>query len=503
MPFFWKLFFSTTLISAVFFSIGSFYITYSSFDNALQREMESIEQENDVMISSVKSELESSLKASIYQSDSEIVRDLEDYGVLPSDIAAIVDGNFSNDTSDIETWIDETIQSMTVSMYGEVIPFRITDSRAKVIAQSKWTEMDDDLLRKLKANNMRGCEVVRQGDEYFIHCASAVFIFDNTLYIENYRSITNIFNNRIQQQRSGMYITGIMLVSMAAVSFVVSKWLTKPISALSAASRRFSEGSFCERVAIRSNDEIGRLAADFNSMADRVETTVAELRDSAERQEAFVNSFAHELKTPLTSIIGYADVLRSKPLSDEQIIEYSHIIFQEGQRLEAMSMKLMELIVLKKQDFDFQTIPAKMLLRSVENTVRPIFRENNIQFYAKYENDRLLIEPDLIKTVCINLLDNARKSIFRDGRVWLMGKRVGDQYRISVIDNGRGMEQHELHKITNPFYMVDKSRARLQGGAGLGLSICAEIAALHDSALEFKSEPDKGTCVSVRLPTRR
>ena len=496
MPFFWKLFFRTTLISAVFFSLGSFYITYSSFDNALQREIQSIEQENDVMISSLQRELESSLKASAYSADSEIVSYLEEYGLM-------MEGQFYSSISDIDAWIDETVGSMTVSLYGEVIPFRISDGHAKIIAQSKWIGMEDNLLTKLDNENVRGCQIVQYGGDYFVHCASAVSIFGTMLYIENYRMITNVFDNRIRQQRSGMYITGIMLVSMAAVSFVVSQWLTQPIRELSAASRQFSEENFSERVTIRSHDEIGGLAADFNAMADRVEETVEQLRDSAERQEAFVNSFAHELKTPLTSIIGYADMLRSKSLSPEQVIEYSDTIFKEGQRLEAMSMKLMELIVLKKQDFEFQTVPAKKLLQSVETTVRPIFKEHHIKFYARYENDWLNVEPDLIKTVCINLLDNARKSVSEGGSVWLLGKKAGESYLISVVDNGRGMEQDELNKITHPFYMVDKSRSRLQGGAGLGLAICSEIAALHDSALEFKSALGKGTRVSFRLHTRR
>lgn len=496
MPFFWKLFFSTTLISAVFFSIGSFYITYFGFDNALQREIQSIEQENDVMISSLQRELESSLKASAYSADSEIVSYLGEYGLS-------IEGQFYNSIPDIDTWIDETVGSMTVSLYGEVIPFRISDGHAKIIAQSKWINMEDNLLTKLYDENVRGCQIVQYGSDYFVHCASAMSIFGTTLYIENYRMITNVFDNRIRQQRSGMYITAIMLVSMAAVSFVVSQWLTQPIRELSAASRQFSEENFSERVTIRSHDEIGGLAADFNAMADRVEETVEQLRDSAERQEAFVNSFAHELKTPLTSIIGYADMLRSKPLSPERVIEYSDTIFQEGQRLEAMSMKLMELIVLKKQDFEMQTIPAKKLLQSVETTVRPIFKEHHIKFYARYENDLLLVEPDLIKTVCINLLDNARKSVAEGGSVWLLGKKTEERYIISVVDNGRGMKQDELNKITHPFYMVDKSRARLQGGAGLGLAICSEIAALHDSVLEFKSALGNGTRVSLRLPTRR
>lgn len=503
MNFFWKLFFSTTLISAVFFSIGSYYLICSGFNNSMQLEIQSISHENEMIISSVKSELESSLKSDVYGIDDNLLQYFEKYGIAytSTDSNISIEGErYNNYLDDIEKWMNETISSMTVSAYGEIIPFKISDDESNVICESQWIDTGGNLIDKLK-DNTRGYEIINSGENYLIHYASTVSILGNIIHIENYRDITNLFINRMEQQRSGMYITVIMLASMAVVSFIVSKWLTGPINKLSVASRKFSEGDFTDRVIIKSEDEIGALSKDFNSMADRIEETVGELHDSAERQEAFVNSFAHELKTPLTSIIGYADMIRSKSMSIERAIEYSDIIFKEGKRLEAMSMKLMELIVLKKQDFQLQRITAKKLLHSVENTVRPIFEDNGIKFYIKVENAILLAEPDLIKTVCINLLDNSRKSISAGGIIVLSGEKSGDGYVISVMDNGRGMKQSELKKITDPFYMVDKSRSRLQGGAGLGLAICSEIAKLHESVLEFRTEPGKGTCVSIKLKT--
>lgn len=518
MKFFWKLFFSTTAISAVFFSIGSYYLIYSGFNNSLQREIQSISMENEMIISSVKSELRSALKDT-YGTDKIFMKYLESYGItedsfsdLPLDLigsvvydsgnqaATIGDEQVDDYSAYVEKWMNDTISSMTVSVYGEIIPFKISNSKSETICESKWRGIKGKLIDELN-NDTRGYEIINSGNDYFIHYASSFSLFENTLYVENYRSVTNIFNNRIQQQRSGMYLTVIMLFSMAAVSFIVSKWLTKPINELSAASHKFSEGDFTDRVQINSNDEIGELSNDFNSMADRIEETVERLQDLAERQEAFVNSFAHELKTPLTSIIGYADMMRSKEMSTEHVVEYSDIIFKEGKRLEVMSMKLMELIVLKKQDFEFRPISSKKLLQAVANTVRPILIESGIKFCVKVENAVIFAEPDLIKTVCINLLDNARKSINSGGIIVLLGKKLNDGYVISIIDNGRGMRKDELKKITDPFYMVDKSRARLQGGAGLGLAICSEIAKVHGSTLEFKSELGKGTCVSIRLKT--
>lgn len=104
-----------------------------------------------------------------------------------------------------------------------------------------------------------------------------------------------------------------------------------------------------------------------------------------------------------------------------------------------------------------------------------------------------------MESVCLNLLDNARKAVDTEGRILLEGAPTADGYRIQVSDNGRGISPEDLGRITEPFYMVDKSRSRAQGGAGLGLTVCQRIVALHGGTLTFESTPGKGTRVSVDL----
>ena len=118
------------------------------------------------------------------------------------------------------------------------------------------------------------------------------------------------------------------------------------------------------------------------------------------------------------------------------------------------------------------------------------------------ENDGravLLLEPNLMKTLLYNLIDNACKASEADGDIFLTGESDGDTYRFSVQDHGRGIPRDELNKITEPFYMVDKSRSRKQNGAGLGLALCQLIAQLHGGELHFESELGKGTCVSFHV----
>ncbi len=154
---------------------------------------------------------------------------------------------------------------------------------------------------------------------------------------------------------------------------------------------------------------------------------------------------------------------------------------------------------MKKQDFVIKRIFAKSYFDEIIGIMQPVLKNENIDLVTSTEEAILMIEPDLMKTVCFNLLDNARKSIDQSGKIVFSGMWVEDEYQISIEDNGKGMEESELSKITEAFYMVDKSRAKALGGSGLGLAICADIVKIHHARMEFTSSPKKGTRVAIRL----
>ena len=110
-----------------------------------------------------------------------------------------------------------------------------------------------------------------------------------------------------------------------------------------------------------------------------------------------------------------------------------------------------------------------------------------------------MVEPDLFSSVIANLVDNSRKAMDKGGNILIMGESINGNYRIRVIDNGRGMPEEAIRHITEAFYRVDKSRSRAQGGAGLGLTLCKEIISLHNGKIAFASKEGEGTCVSVTI----
>lgn len=230
-----------------------------------------------------------------------------------------------------------------------------------------------------------------------------------------------------------------------------------------------------------------------------LEASISNLEDVANRREEFIASFAHELKTPLTAIIGYADMLRSKEMSPKSRFTAAGYIFSEGKRLEALSLKLMDIIVAGKQGFDLKQFEVGYFIRSIAAVTVPSLSNEGMTLDMRWEPGEIRVEPDLFKTLMINLVDNARKASHKNGTIEFYGKAEDGGYALYVRDHGRGMKQEELSKITEPFYMIDKSRSRAQNGAGLGLALCQRIAELHGTSLEYESEVGKGTTVRIFL----
>lgn len=303
-----------------------------------------------------------------------------------------------------------------------------------------------------------------------------------------------------QQDIMGQYFTRCYLGAMAAGTVLLgllSALLTGPLKRMSRAARRMAEGCYEERLPQGSRDEIGGLADSFNQMAAAVEGKIEELSRAAREKEDFVENFAHELKTPLTSIIGYADTIYQKELSREENRRASWHIWNEGMRLEALSLKLMELTVLHRQEFPLQELPGEELLADAAESLSPIFQEKGIEFQLRTEQAYVMADYDLLKTLLINLVDNSIKA--GCSRIELGGRKEEKGYLVWVEDDGCGMEEEELCRITEAFYMVDKARSRKQHGAGLGLALGDRIAAVHGSRLQFESRKGFGTRVSFYL----
>ncbi|MCM1327056.1 MAG: HAMP domain-containing histidine kinase [Bacteroidales bacterium] len=338
-------------------------------------------------------------------------------------------------------------------------------------------------------------QVCRQDGGSSILIAACVLQGETKIGLVTETDITSI----VDTQRSMMtYFQRIYLIIMAIgfpVIFLLTQVLTGSIKKVSKVARRMAKGNYAERIPIDRQDEIGELAADFNQMAEQVEKRIAELSDAARQKEDFAANFAHELKTPLTSVIGYADMLYQRELPREQVKSAAEYILNEGMRLEALSLKLMDLFVLDKQDFLLEDTSVQDIFENLRQGVEPLCEKRGVSLHMEMEEGRIKTDYDLFKTMMLNLIDNAIKADCKD--IWILGKRNKGRYQICIKDNGKGIPPEELSRITEAFYMVDKSRARKQHGAGLGLALVLKIAQIHKAGMRIASDGRSGTEVYV------
>ena len=316
-----------------------------------------------------------------------------------------------------------------------------------------------------------------------------------SIYIVNMYDITSIYEERTRQLKDIMYADIIIIIIASVFVSIFSKILTRPIEKLNEASKKIALGKFNERVNIKSNDEIGELASSFNIMAEEIENRINSLNLSIKQKDDFISGFSHEIKTPMTAIIGYSDLLRLKKCDDETRITALNYIYSESKRLEELSYKLLSLMELSKDKIELKKLNIKSFILK---TCRRIILEN-IEIKVDLEDCIVKADESLLEVVIRNLIQNAKKAEPKDLCIYITGKRRGNKYVISIIDTGFGIPKEHINRVTEDFYMVDKSRSRKNGGTGIGLSLCKKILELHGSKINIESEENIGTKVYFEL----
>ena len=286
---------------------------------------------------------------------------------------------------------------------------------------------------------------------------------------------------------------GVLTAAILALFFIVRRSLL-PLQSLSDGARSIAAGAYDRRVQEKRRDEIGSLGRDFNRMAEAIEGHIREVEESEEKKTLFMGSLTHELKTPLTAISGYAQTIRSVKLPDDDRDEALRYIHEESRRLDRLSKKMMRLLELEENtELIFETVAVRDLFENAVRTCAAAAKEKGVILEIGDCSGEIQADRDLMGEVLINLIDNGVKA----------GK-AGDTVRLYtedgcmvVEDQGCGIPAEEIHRITEPFYMVDKSRSRKSGGAGLGLALTATILKRHGMALSIESEVGYGTKISI------
>lgn len=357
-----------------------------------------------------------------------------------------------------------------------------------------------DLFENLAVGG-KNYQICKQEDGYVIYVSSCNKVEGKNLCIISRTDVSQAYllmESQITYFR--WVLLGILLVA-SGIMFFVSWYLTRPLEKLNTATNEIAKGNYSNRVTVKSKDEIGMLATTFNSMAQAVSDRVADLQEMIHKRDQFVADFTHEIKTPMTTIIGYADTLRSMELPREEEIMALSYIFSEGKRLEAMSQKLFDLIYLREHEIEKQMLHTTDLGKEILTIATPILEQKHIELTVDMEPSTLFGNRELLITVFLNLIDNARKASKEGSEIEVKGRLLGEKedlrYECTVTDHGIGMTKEDAKRICDEFFMVDKSRSRKEGGAGIGMSLVALILEHHDAKLLVESTLGEGTVMHI------
>ena len=319
-------------------------------------------------------------------------------------------------------------------------------------------------------------------------------------YLVVYSDFTEI------QKQCGLFWNsyGIVVFIISVISGLLilasAKKITKPLSLLTKVSDEVALGNYGKKVDVKSSDyEITALSESFNSMSLAIEQKIKEIREESEKRNIFVADFTHEMKTPMTAIIGYAQMLRSYDLNTTEKDQAAEAIYNEAKRLEKLSLQLLDLYVFQNEQIEMEKLNLLTIGEQLKATLKHLSEKYDVLFSIDFDDETICANGVLLLSLLYNLVDNAFKASEPQTTVKIYSKSSNDIVRVFVEDKGRGIAKENIKLLAEPFYREDKSRSRKFGGAGLGLSLCKEIATLHSTELSFESEKGNGTTVSFTL----
>ena len=288
-------------------------------------------------------------------------------------------------------------------------------------------------------------------------------------------------------------------VALAILLYFVLRKLYSPLEKLRKATSDISRGDFSARADESGNDELSALAKDFNSMSDKISEQIKELEATAEQKQRMLDDLAHEMRTPLTGIHGYAEYIKNANISDDERIDAIDYIMKEAMRLKSISEILLDTAFIRENKIEKAPVSANELLIDTKSRAEMLPGAKDVEINALDTDITVECNKTLVELLLSNLTENAIKACRNGGKVELSAYELDSSAVICVKDSGVGMTKEQLAHITEPFYRTDKARSRKEGGTGLGLALCDTIAKAHGAELSFESRVGKGTKAMINL----
>lgn len=350
-------------------------------------------------------------------------------------------------------------------------------------------------LKALKLN--RRNYIIREVDKKTYIFVSSNIILKNRQYIFSCaKNIQSLYDENFSQILFLLKMNIVITIILVGMTYISSKYLMRPIKALIESSTEISKGSFENQIEVVTSDELGILTKNFNKMSNSLKINFLKMQEMINERERFIRNFTHEIKTPLTSIIGYSDFLRRIEYDQKNFSKSLEYIYNEGKRLELLRSKMMDLILSENNKAELELGSVKEKIEIAIDSMRLVLKEKDIQIEIIGFDFEIKMEKNLFVTMITNIIDNSIRA--SDNHSKIVVKLIENERKIEIIDYGIGIERSKLAKIKEPFFVGDASRKKKDnGGFGLGLSIVEQIVRIHFAKIEIESEINKGTSIRI------
>ena len=344
--------------------------------------------------------------------------------------------------------------------------------------------------------------------ELFGKLDSGAFVYVST----NYQSMAEnigIFNSFLLYVGVGVIISGVILMVFIGNNF------TKPIRKLTEIAQKMADFNFEVRYPVKEHDEIGVLGSSINTLSENLEEKISELKTANnelqkdiekkiqidEMRKEFLSNVSHELKTPLQSIIGSAELMENNLVKEEDMPRFVGHIRKEAERLVNLVEDIIRLSWLdENRDMETELVSLKDIAAETKEALENTANEKNVTINISGEDIKLHGVRSLLYEIVYNLCENGIKYNKEGGKVDITLSKEAGKDILVVEDTGIGIKEDQQSRIFERFYRVDKSRSKETGGTGLGLSIVKHAAMYHNADVTLESTEGQGSKFTVMFP---
>lgn len=444
MKFRYKVLFTNLILLSLGLGLVGYLMIHKNFELAKQTQLKNAIVQNNLVQSSVEYELLQLLN-SVSDNSETSNNNTDNNNAEKSSISA----------SSIVAQLPQIGSRVSSSVRSRDSFFYIYFDGEKVYTDDKSDARISDTLFKNLTTGNKNYVIKEESQKHYIYVTSQSVINEKNLWIVSKCDASEAYTLLDEQINYFRLIIIVILIAESAAMYFISRYMTKPLEKLNHVSEEIAQGDYATRVNVKSHDEIGLLAQKFN----------------------------------------------------------------------IMSQKLFELIYLRRHDIEKARVHMADLCAEVVKVVEPAYENRHLTIETEIEDTVLTVNRELLVTALVNLMDNARKASEEGQQVEVTGKFVDNMacnipkdktdigeaesaddrkctraYEICIIDHGIGMTKEQAERICDEFYMADKSRARKEGGAGIGMSLVAIILEHHNAVLSVESEPGCGTTMRILLP---